>query len=192
MAFKNYNQQKAAFANMNRTRQAVDSDNSKKAMNTLSNTPENVKVWSANPRRIDIEGIDTPTIKGQSINTKKDNSSIGQEKPKEKATMELIELKQELESVYSDVVQKHKEYKNSEDGTDKQYAAMQKFNNAVKRRDELRMKIREIETGVEQTMGGGYEGITAKDIDTTPMKRDPEHEKRIRDTDEWQRKHDSD
>ena len=133
-----------------------------------------------------------PETKGKSINTKKDNSSIGQDKPKEKATMELIELKQELESVYSDVVQKHKEYKNSEDGTDKQYAAMQKFNNAVKRRDELRMKIREIETGVEQTMGGGYEGITAKDIDTTPMKRDPEHEKRIRDTDEWQRKHDSD
>ena len=106
--------------------------------------------------------------------------------------MELIESKQELESVYLDVVQKHKEYKNSEDGTDKQYAAMQKFNNAVERRDKLRMKIREIETGVEQTMGGGYEGITAKDIDTTPLKRDPVHEKRIRDTDEWQRKHDSD
>ena len=105
--------------------------------------------------------------------------------------MELIEFKQELESVYSDIVQKHKEYKNSEDGTDEQYAAMQRFNNALERRDELRMKIREIETGVEQTMGG-YDGISAKDIDTTPMKRDPEHEKRIRDTDEWQRKHDSD
>ena len=52
-------QQQAMFARM-RTQGAINRDLSVRARETLPNTPENVKTWMQNPRRIDIEGIDTP------------------------------------------------------------------------------------------------------------------------------------
>lgn len=93
MKFKNKKQQAVVMSkyNQNRTRQAVDSDLSKRAANTLSNTPENLKKWQGDPRRIDIEGIDTPMIKGESINKIKDNSRLEQE-AQEKSTMRINEL----------------------------------------------------------------------------------------------------
>ena len=61
ISFKNDKQRKAAFYNMkNRSVQALNRDNSVRAAHTLSDTPSNRDLWAANPRRIDIEGIDTP------------------------------------------------------------------------------------------------------------------------------------
>lgn len=55
-------QQQAMFARMNagRTQGAINRDMSVRAAETLPFTDENVKVWKQNPRRIDIEGVDTP------------------------------------------------------------------------------------------------------------------------------------
>ena len=55
-------EQQAMFANLNagRSQGAINKDLSLRAAETLPNTPENVKLWAQNPRRIDIEGIDTP------------------------------------------------------------------------------------------------------------------------------------
>lgn len=47
--------------------------------------------WAANPGRYDIEGVDTRTIEGQTINTKGGDSRVGQE-AQEKSTMN--EMKQ--------------------------------------------------------------------------------------------------
>ena len=58
-------QEQAMFAKLNagRTQGAINRDLSLRAAETLPNTPENVKLWQQNPRRIDIEGIDTPRTK---------------------------------------------------------------------------------------------------------------------------------
>ena len=55
-------QRRAMFARLNagRSQGAINRDLSVRAADTLPNTPENVKLWKQNPRRIDIEGIDTP------------------------------------------------------------------------------------------------------------------------------------
>lgn len=55
------------FARLNagRSQGAINRDLSVRAAETLPNTPENVKLWEQNPRRIDIEGIDTPVVKGK-------------------------------------------------------------------------------------------------------------------------------
>ena len=90
-------EQQAIFANLKagRTQGAINRDLSLRAAETLPNTPENVKLWQQNPRRIDIEGIDTPNKrdlpkinKGKSINNSKDNSSLS-EKAGVKTTMEI-------------------------------------------------------------------------------------------------------
>ena len=49
--------------NKPRSKQAIASDLSKRAKKTLKNTKKNVKIWKKNPRRIDIEGVDTPKRK---------------------------------------------------------------------------------------------------------------------------------
>ena len=65
MKFKSDAQRKAVHANINagRTQGAINRDLSIRATNTLPNTPENVKEWQQDPRRIDIEGIDTPIVR---------------------------------------------------------------------------------------------------------------------------------
>lgn len=115
-------QQQAMFARLNagRTQGAINRDLSVRAAETLSNTPENVKSWKQNPRRIDIEGIDTPKrrdlhkmIKGKSINNSKDNSSLPK-KAGDKTTMsEIGEIKNKinkLENEWETARNKRSEY----------------------------------------------------------------------------------
>jgi len=78
ISFKNDKQRKAAFANMkNRSVQALNRDNSVRAAHTLSDTPGNRDLWAANPRRIDIEGIDTPMKKIRISASQKDDEKEG-------------------------------------------------------------------------------------------------------------------
>lgn len=78
-----------------RSYQAHNRDNSQRAQHTYPDTAENRSLWVDNPRRIDIEGLDTPTNKGESINNSKTISRV----PKGeggKSTMEYNEDEQKL------------------------------------------------------------------------------------------------
>ena len=78
ISFKDDRQRKAAFYNMkNRSVQALNRDNSVRAAHTLSDTPGNRDLWAANPRRIDIEGIDTPMKKIRISASQKDDEKEG-------------------------------------------------------------------------------------------------------------------
>ena len=62
--FGSYKEQQAAFARMSgKGCQAFNRDASVRAANTLPDTPSNRKEWANNTRRIDLEGVDTPTRK---------------------------------------------------------------------------------------------------------------------------------
>jgi len=145
-----------------------------------------------------------PTTEGKSINTKKDNSILGQNKPEEKYTMNEDELRNELKMAEEKLMfeedrhtQYRKQHRGDVDGIKTSYKKyMDAFDTVARLKSSLRVaEIREKnkdEPIKPEEPYHTYEGITARDIDTTPLKRDPAHEKKIRDTEEWERKHDSD
>ena len=88
MSFSSDNQRKAAFANMNagRTQGAINRDLSLRASETPPFTPENVKLWAQNPRRIDIEGVDTPIDRRLPVRKAKSAHDYNEEPNPEKMT----------------------------------------------------------------------------------------------------------
>lgn len=96
MKFKSDKERKAAFARMGKDHHAMNPDMARRAVNTLPDTPSNREKWVDNSRRIDIEGIDTPTIKPKSINNIKDNSRL----PRKETAGEKVTMSKNLEYVY--------------------------------------------------------------------------------------------
>ena len=63
--FKSDAERRAAFARMSgKGHNAFNRDASVRAVNTLPDTPSNRKEWANDTRRIDLEGVDTPIVKG--------------------------------------------------------------------------------------------------------------------------------
>lgn len=59
-------ERRAAFARMSgKGYNAFNRDASVRAVNTLPDTPSNRKEWANDTRRIDLEGVDTPIVKGE-------------------------------------------------------------------------------------------------------------------------------
>ena len=147
---------------------------------------------------------DTQTQEGKTINNKKDNSRPGQKKPEEKCTMNEDELRNELkgaEHALEAEETRHTKYiKEHREDTDGKKASHKKYMAALNEVTQLKNKIRIIEIQ-EKNKGKPvkpekpyrqYEGVTARNIDTSPLTIDPAHKQRMRAADEWQRKHDSD
>ena len=64
--FKSDAERRAAFARMSgKGHNAFNRDASVRAVNTLPDTPSNRKEWANDTRRIDLEGVDTPIVKGE-------------------------------------------------------------------------------------------------------------------------------
>ena len=100
------------FARLNagRSQGAINRDLSVRAADTLPNTPENVKLWKQNPRRIDIEGIDTPIKKGESINKIKDNSRLPERRRQETREMEKIKISDTVEMTIEKIMHSYGGY----------------------------------------------------------------------------------
>ena len=80
--FGSYKEQQAAFARMSgKGTNAFNRDASVRAANTLPDTPSNRKEWANNTRRIDLEGVDTPIVKGELPKKKGGKSGMTKGKP---------------------------------------------------------------------------------------------------------------
>jgi len=200
--------------NKPRSKQAIASDLSKRAKKTLKNTKKNVKIWKKNPRRIDIEGVDTPrrkakctskpktvrskvvkkvkpVIKGKVISTKKVNSSIRQKKPKErKSTMEELKTEEtKLMRLIKELSEHRANHKDDVAGYIKRRDAATKQQEVVRK---IKDKIRESKQKMMPSVPGSAQYSPSHVRTAKEVAVDRAHAKMRQDTEAWEKKHDSD